>query len=43
MHIGKDRFLLLFFAGLMLVVIAMPIEKSKTEDGAAKKKEQEAA
>ena len=28
---GKDRFLLLFLAGLMLVIIAMPMEKKETK------------
>lgn len=31
-HMGKDRFVLLFLAGLMLVIIAMPTGKKKTEN-----------
>lgn len=31
-RIGKDRFLLLFLAGLMLIVIAMPMEKKESTD-----------
>lgn len=29
--LGKDRFVLLFLAGIMLVIIAMPMEKTKPE------------
>lgn len=29
--LGKDRFILLFLAGIMLVIIAMPVDKTRTE------------
>lgn len=44
---GKDRFLLLFLAGLMLVIIAIPVEKKETkkepaaEEAAAVEQEKE--
>lgn len=36
--VGKDRFLLLFFAGIMLVIIAMPISDGKKGEEQGKQK-----
>ncbi len=38
-HMGKDRFVLLFLAGLMLVIIAIPVGQEKTKKEGQKETE----